>query len=187
MDILEGGYRSVLRWNVKLQRHPYTELLGWRSLHLADSQRKPQRRLFHRKSPSEWIKATSCVTNTSISQVASGYQRTISINFEIGVAFLSRVLDDMKRGVAFERIPYAGFNARRLYFPRLYTKEAPISIGVGAAPISSASAMRSMILILERRRFGEIGKCDCMTSASLDWANVFIRIFRGSSSESWRG
>ena len=44
-------------------------------------------------------------------------------NFEIGVAFLSRVLDDMKRGVAFERIPYAGFNARRLYFPRLYTKE----------------------------------------------------------------
>lgn len=44
-------------------------------------------------------------------------------NFAIGVTFLSRLLDDMKRGVAFERIPYAGFNADRLYFPRLFTRE----------------------------------------------------------------
>lgn len=44
-------------------------------------------------------------------------------NFDIGAAFLSRLLDDMKRGAKFERIPYAGFNADRLYFPRLFTRE----------------------------------------------------------------
>lgn len=44
-------------------------------------------------------------------------------NFKIGVRFLSRLLDDMKQGVAFERTPYAGLNAKRLYFPRLFTRE----------------------------------------------------------------
>lgn len=44
-------------------------------------------------------------------------------NFEIGIIFLSRLLNDLKQGALFERIPYARFNSERLYFPRLFTRK----------------------------------------------------------------
>jgi ribosomal-protein-alanine N-acetyltransferase len=44
-------------------------------------------------------------------------------NFAIGLEFLSRFLEDVKNGIVFQKISFNEFNTRRLYFPRLFTRE----------------------------------------------------------------
>lgn len=44
-------------------------------------------------------------------------------NHDVGLQFLMQALNDIKCGVVFKQTPYNVFNQRRLYFPRLYSKE----------------------------------------------------------------
>lgn len=45
------------------------------------------------------------------------------VNHDIGLIFIKNLLNDIKQGITFDRIPYAKFNSDRLYFPRLFTSE----------------------------------------------------------------